>query len=128
MMAAKRTGRDALPTLEKAMRALSDATRIKLLLLLAARGELTVTELGEGIRSGQPGVSHHLGILRSAKLVKARRQGTAMYYVLADGVSWRQGRLQVRAKGVRITIEGDCVVRRAPPSSRGASVGRGFIP
>ena len=104
-MAAKRTKRDALPTLEKAMRALSDGTRIKLLLLLAERGETCVTELGEGIRSGQPGVSHHLGILRSARLVKARREGTVMFYMLADAVSWGRGRLQVRAKGVRITIQ-----------------------
>ena len=104
-MAAKRTGRDALPTLETAMRALSDATRIKLLLLLASRGECNVSELIEGIRSGQPGVSHHLGILRGARMVKARRQGTAMYYVLAGAVSWGNGRLQVRAKGVRITIQ-----------------------
>ena len=104
-MVAKRTARDALPTVERAMRALSDGTRIKLLLLLATRGEQNVTELGEGIRAGQPSVSHHLGILRSARLVRSQRRGRAMYYRIADGVSWERNRLQVRTDGVRITVQ-----------------------
>ena len=79
----------ALPdaaTLERAaglFRALGDAPRLRLLSLLAD-GEWCVTELVEHLKEKFSTVSQRLGLLRAAHLVVRRRQGTHVYYVLAD--------------------------------------------
>ena len=64
-------------------RALSDPTRVRIVLLLAA-GERTVGQLVEAIGSPQSTVSRHLSVLRSTHLVAARRQGTSMRYEISD--------------------------------------------
>lgn len=62
--------------------ALSDPTRLRILSLLAERGELCVCHIFESLEMSQPRVSRHLGVLRSAKLVNARRNGRWIYYSL----------------------------------------------
>ena len=57
-----------------AIQLLGDATRLRLLLLLAG-GEFNVTELCKRLGLPQPTVSHHLGLLRTAGMVEPRRQG-----------------------------------------------------
>lgn len=60
---------------------LSDPTRLRLLLLLLARGEETcVCLLAQALGAADFKISRHLAVLRSAGLVKARRRGTWMYY------------------------------------------------
>ena len=54
--------------------ALSDATRLRILELLARR-ELTVTEIARGLRMSQPLVSWHLRRLVRTGLIKMEREG-----------------------------------------------------
>ena len=61
------------------MRLLADASRVRLLALLADE-ELTVAELSTILRLKQPRVSTHLAKLKEAGLVVDRRAGVAAYY------------------------------------------------
>ena len=62
---------------------LADKTRIRILMLLAD-GERTVTSVCEALRLPQPTVSHHLGILKTRNLVRARRDGKQKFYSLGS--------------------------------------------
>lgn len=62
---------------------LGDATRLRLLALLAAE-ELTVAELAETTRLAQPRISTHLARLREADMVVDRRDGASAYYRLGN--------------------------------------------
>lgn len=62
---------------------LADPTRIFLLYALN-EGPRRVTDLVESLDLPQPTVSHHLKVLRERGLVIAEREGTAIYYSLAD--------------------------------------------
>jgi DNA-binding transcriptional ArsR family regulator len=59
---------------------LADEGRLRILLLLAGRGEMSVKALGEEIGSSQPVVSHHLTLLRLGGLVAFRRDGKHNFY------------------------------------------------
>lgn len=59
--------------------ALADPTRRRLYEKLR-RGEKTVSELVRATRLSQPGVSQHLRVLRDARLVSQRSEGTRRYY------------------------------------------------
>ncbi len=63
--------------------ALADATRLRLAVLLAIRGETCVCILAQAL--GEPAfkISRHLRVLRTAGLVEARREGTWMHYRLS---------------------------------------------
>lgn len=61
------------------LRLLADASRVRLLALLADE-ELTVAELSTILRLKQPRVSTHLAKLKEAGLVVDRRAGVAAYY------------------------------------------------
>jgi ArsR family transcriptional regulator len=68
-------------------RALGDETRLEIVGLLAARGkELCVCELESHFDLSQPTISHHLRILREARIVSAERRGTWVYYALEPSV------------------------------------------
>ena len=60
-----------------------DSTRIKILFDLF-RGEKNVSQICEDLEMTQSAISHQLKILRTSKLVGARRDGKSMYYSLAD--------------------------------------------
>jgi rhodanese-related sulfurtransferase/DNA-binding transcriptional ArsR family regulator len=64
--------------------ALGSPVRIELLDLLA-QGEKTVEALAEHSAATIKNVSAHLRVLRQARLVETRRDGTYIYYRLADG-------------------------------------------
>ena len=61
----------------------ADSTRIKILYDLFD-GEKNVTEICEDIEMNQSAVSHQLKALKTAKLIKSRRSGKAIYYSLDD--------------------------------------------
>lgn len=67
----------ASPTL-RFLKALSDPTRLRLLMLVAAE-ELNVAELGEILSLPQPTVSRHVAALREAGLLRDRRDGPFVY-------------------------------------------------
>ena len=62
-------------------RALGDATRLKILKLLASR-DLYLTEIAQQLDLSKPTIKHHLAQLRSAGLVTLTESGTVMYYSL----------------------------------------------
>jgi DNA-binding transcriptional ArsR family regulator len=64
-------------------RAFSDASRVRILSMLADR-ELNVHSLAEAVGVSESGVSHHLRSLRQMRLVQARREGKEVYYRLED--------------------------------------------
>ena len=64
-------------------RALAHPQRIRILELLRGR-ELCVCELMGSLRRPQAYVSQQLAVLRRAGLIVDRRQGTQVYYRLAD--------------------------------------------
>lgn len=63
--------------------AVASPVRLELLDLLA-QGEKTVESLAEQSTAGIKNVSAHLRVLRQARLVETRREGTYIYYRLAD--------------------------------------------
>jgi ArsR family transcriptional regulator len=66
--------------------ALSDATRLRILAILAEQapggpgGELCVCHIHDSLGVSQPTASRHLAYLRKAGLVTARREGVWMHY------------------------------------------------
>jgi ubiquinone/menaquinone biosynthesis C-methylase UbiE/DNA-binding transcriptional ArsR family regulator len=85
------------PTL-KSLRALSDATRLRIVALLE-REELSVNELQEITRMGQSRISTHLGLLADCGLVKSRREGKRTFYRLkpdAEGTTSEFIQLAIR--------------------------------
>jgi ArsR family transcriptional regulator len=64
-------------------RVFTHPTRIQVLELLAS-GEKSVGELVDGSGVAQPTLSQHLAVLRGRGVVSTRRQGTTVYYALAD--------------------------------------------
>lgn len=67
-------------------RALSDDTRLGMLVLLHA-GELCVCDIAGALTLSQPNASQHLAVLKSAGIVRGRRQGGWTYYSLATELS-----------------------------------------
>ena len=67
----------------KALRALSDSTRLRIMALLE-RDELSVNELQEITRMGQSRISTHLRLLQEAVLLQSRREGKRTFYRLNE--------------------------------------------
>lgn len=63
-------------------KALSDATRARIALLITREQELCVCELTCALNEIQPKISRHLALLRDAGLLADRRQGQWIYYRL----------------------------------------------
>ena len=64
---------------DAALQALGDPTRRQILLLLG-EGPRSVREISDELPVTRPAVSHHLGVLRDADLVKAEVDGTRRIY------------------------------------------------
>ncbi len=96
------------------LRTLSDPTRLRLLSILQD-GEYSVTALCEALQLAQPTVSHHLGRLRTARLVANRRAGKQVFYSLnGDLVSKRD-------EPLALAIESDSLeLRICPTAANGA--------
>jgi ArsR family transcriptional regulator len=103
-------------------KALSDPTRLRLAVLLAVHGETCVCDLAEALCEPDFKVSRHLGILRSAGMVEARRAGTWMYYRLADAGSDLERRIQACFRAsftAHVTVQGDLQRLEAAACRRG---------
>lgn len=62
------------------LRALSDPTRLRIMVLLSNKGELCVCDLMAALDLPQSTVSRHLATLRTAGWIEDRRAGMWMYY------------------------------------------------
>ncbi len=65
-------------------RLLGDPTRARLLYALVEAGELCVCDLAATVDVSEPAVSHALRLLRTAGVVRSRRDGRMIYYQLDD--------------------------------------------
>ena len=68
---------------EKLLGAVGDANRMKILLLLSKR-EMCVCELESALGLPQPTISHHLGVLEQADLLRRRKNGRFVIYDVVD--------------------------------------------
>lgn len=74
---------EAVDSAADKLRILSDPTRLRILWALS-QGESSVACLAELSDANPTSVSQHLAKLRLAGLVRARREGTYMFYVIVD--------------------------------------------
>ncbi|SDJ09980.1 ArsR/SmtB family transcription factor [Salimicrobium halophilum] len=69
---------------EQIFKALSDATRVKIVYALTLEEELCVCDVSNIIGSTTATASHHLRQLRKMNLAKHRKEGKLVFYSLAD--------------------------------------------
>ena len=81
-MPRQRLPRLSVPDAAQLFRLLSDQGRLRLLLLLAGRGEAFVNDLAAGSCRPLAATSAHLSVLRHVGLVGRRREGRRVYYRL----------------------------------------------
>jgi ArsR family transcriptional regulator, arsenate/arsenite/antimonite-responsive transcriptional repressor len=82
-------GEDQATELAKVFKALGDPVRLRLMSMIASRGEggeVCVCELTPAFDLSQPTISHHLKLLRQAGLIDCERRGTWVYYWVLPGV------------------------------------------
>jgi DNA-binding transcriptional ArsR family regulator len=97
------------------LKLLGDETRLRIIWALLDT-ERSVNELAALIGAQPAGVSQHLAKLRLARLVRTRRQGTRIYYVVDD--------IHVRRLVEEVLSHADHVVRGGAHLNEGALGGR----
>lgn len=80
---ARSPSQQELTTLSETFRLLGDPSRLKIL-LYCSDGSRSVSEISEDLELSQSLVSHHLRLLRGAKLVRGVRQSKNVFYEIAD--------------------------------------------
>lgn len=75
--------KESIHSVSKIFKIISDPTRISILFLLQQQ-ELSVGAITTSLEMEQSAISHQLKTLKEARLVKARREGKAIYYSLDD--------------------------------------------
>ncbi len=74
---------DPVSAVAEVFRLLGDPTRLRIA-LTCLEGERTVGEIGEAVGQSQSLVSHHLRLLRTARIMRATRQGRNVAYAIDD--------------------------------------------
>lgn len=74
---------EKLQALGEFYKVFSEPSRLKILYLLSA-GEMCVCDIADSLSATVSGVSHQLKILKTARLVKFRKDGKNCLYSLAD--------------------------------------------
>lgn len=74
---------DTLYDLTELFRIFGDSTRVRILYVLF-ESEMCVCDIAALLGMTQSAISHQLRALKSARLVKARREGKTVFYSLAD--------------------------------------------
>jgi DNA-binding transcriptional ArsR family regulator len=80
----RRVSADDAAKLAEQFKLLADPTRTRLLYALLEAGELCVCDLSETVGVPESSVSHALRLLRTAGIVRNRRDGRIVYYSLDD--------------------------------------------
>lgn len=75
---------DAAAGLAEIFNLLGDRTRVRILHALTL-GELCVCDISAALNVSPSAISHQLRLLRTAKLVRARKEGKNVFYSLDDG-------------------------------------------
>ena len=74
---------DTLYNLTELFHIFGDSTRMRILYVLFA-SEMCVCDIAALLGITQSAISHQLRLLKSARLVKSRREGKTVFYSLAD--------------------------------------------
>ncbi len=74
---------DSILAVAEVFRLLGDPTRLRIA-LTCLDGERTVGEIGDEVGQSQSLVSHHLRLLRTARIMRATRQGRNVAYAIDD--------------------------------------------
>ena len=74
---------DMLYELSELFKVFGDSTRIRILYALY-EAEVCVCDLAEVLNMSQSAASHQLKNLKSARLIKSRREGKQVFYSLSD--------------------------------------------
>ena len=69
--------------LSNLFKVLADETRLMVVYILLGQ-ELSVGHIAKALDCTASNISHHLRLLRGARLVKRRREGKMIYYTLDD--------------------------------------------
>lgn len=83
MIAAQMPAEDLLLDIAELFKVFGDSSRIKIISALGIR-ELCVNDIATVLNMTVSAVSHQLRILRTNKLVKAKKMGKEVYYSLDD--------------------------------------------
>ncbi len=87
-------------TPEEFTKALSDETRLRILVLLTQMDELCVCQLTEALDIIQPKISRHLAVLREKEILLDQRKGQWIFYRLHPGLEkWCHTTLNGLARG-----------------------------
>lgn len=76
-------GPDETAALAEIFRLMGDPSRLRIV-LTCLRGEVAVNDIANSLGLSQSSVSHHLRLLRSARILKAERRGKQVFYGAAD--------------------------------------------
>jgi DNA-binding transcriptional ArsR family regulator len=74
---------ESISVLADLFRLLGDTTRLRIV-LACVDGPTAVNDIAQGLELSSSLVSHHLRLLRAARIVKADRHGKQVFYVAAD--------------------------------------------
>jgi len=83
MRARPRIGEDQVVELAEMFRLMSDPTRLKII-LACLDSPAAVGEMADRLAISASLVSHHLRLLRAARLLQADRRGRQVFYVVGD--------------------------------------------
>ena len=75
---------ESLSHIAELFKGFADPTRVHILCLLMAEGELCVTDIAEKVDLSQSAISHQLKSLKQMHLIRFRREGKNILYSLAD--------------------------------------------
>ena len=100
-----------MPSILKTLRVVSDANRLRILLLLRGE-ELSVAELQEILTMGQSTISTHLSQLKQAGLVEDRRTGKSSLYKLVNGAGLIAGLLNEAREEIPEAAADQAAMRR----------------
>ncbi len=81
--AASRIGEDQIIELAEVFRLMSDPTRLRITLTCLNR-KVSVGDMATKLNLSPSLVSHHLRLLRAARLLQAHRQGRQVFYLVTD--------------------------------------------
>ena len=93
-------GEESFYYMSEFFRMFGDVTRLKIINALMI-SEMCVCDLSALTGMSQSVISHHLKILRQARVIKFRRDGKVVYYSLCDGhigLIFHQGLTHIREK------------------------------
>lgn len=74
---------EVLYDLAELFKVFGDTTRVKILCALF-ESEMCVCDISALLQMTQSAISHQLRVLKTAKLIKSRKEGKVVYYSLAD--------------------------------------------